>query len=67
MKSAYSMCKPLWDKISELVATGLSAQVACDMVYQAYGSNLPVTTILRKMKVDRRTGRWPARIRVRAE
>ena len=41
VKSRYLMRKPLWDKISELVATGLLAQVTCDMVYQAYGNSLP--------------------------
>ena len=61
------MRKPLWDKVDELVRSGLSAQVACDYVYQAYGMNLAVTKILRKMKADRRTGQWPARLRVRLE
>ena len=67
VKSVYSMYKPLWDKVDELVRSGLSAQVACDYVYQAYGMNLAVTKILRKMKADRRTGQWPARLRVRLE
>ena len=31
-KRKYSLCKPLWDKVSELVKTGLSAQVACDYI-----------------------------------
>ena len=66
-KHVYTMRKPLWEKVSELVRHGVSANVACDKVYEAYGRNLPVTTILRKMKRDRRSGDWPEVLMVRAE
>ena len=67
VKVLYSRRRVLWDKICELTRTGVAAQVACDLVYEAYGQNLPVTKILAKMKVDRRTGGWPARLRIRIE
>ena len=66
-KHVYTMQKPLWEKVSELVRHGVTANVACDKVYEACGRNLPVTTILRKMKRDRRTGDWPEVLMVRAE
>jgi hypothetical protein len=66
-KHIYTLRKPLWEKVSELVRHGIVATVACDLVYEAYGRNLPVTKILRLMKRDRRTGDWPEALRVRAE
>jgi hypothetical protein len=66
-KHVYSLRKPLWDKVSELVRHGIVATVACDRVYDAYGRNLAVTTILRLMKRDLRTGDWPEPMVIRAE
>ena len=63
VKSVYSFRRPLWEKVDELVRTGRSAHVACDMIYQAYGQDATVTAILRQMKKDRRTG-WPPVLRV---
>jgi len=59
VKSLFSMRKPFWDKCDELVRAGMTAQVACDTIYRAYGENLPVTQILRRMKEDRRANSWP--------
>ena len=45
-----------------------NSQVACDRIYEAaYGEGMTVTKILRKMKQDRRSGRWPVQLRVLVE
>ena len=67
VKHMYCMRKPFWEKVSELVSSGYSATLACDKVYAAYGSRLPVTHILRQMKANKRTGNWPDMLTVRAE
>jgi hypothetical protein len=67
VKVAFSRRKVLWDKVSELVRNGVAAQVACDLVYEAYGQNMPVTKIMAKMKIDKCAGDWPARLSVRIE
>ena len=56
VKHVYSLRKPLYNKVAELVRSGVSATVACDKVYEAYGPSLPLTNILRKMKADMRSG-----------
>ena len=48
--------KFLWTKVSEMMLAGHSADAACDMIYDAYGSALPVTKILDKLKEDSKTG-----------
>jgi hypothetical protein len=37
----------------------MTAQLACDDVYRAYGQRESVTNILRAMKRDEMTGKWP--------
>ena len=67
VKHVYSIRLPVCKKVVELVRSGVSATVACDKVYEAYGNRLPLSTILRKMKVDARSGNWPEVLVVRAE
>ena len=64
-KSIYSLRKVFWEKIAELVRAGMTADRACDLVYEAYGLSLSVTEILRKMRTDRKRNTWPEQIRVR--
>ena len=40
----------------------MTAQLACDDVYRAYGQRESVTNILRAMKRDEMTGKWPPAI-----
>ena len=47
-----------------MVRAGDTAHTACDKIYAAYGENLSVTKIIRKMQVDRRFGTWPAQLMV---
>ncbi len=63
VKSAYSFCKPFWDKVDEMVRVGMSAQVACDEIYRAYGQQISITNILRNMHRDAKSGNWPAALR----
>ena len=64
VKHVYSLRKPLYNKVVELVRSGVSATVACDKVYEAYGPSLPLTNILRKMIADMCSGIWPEALMV---
>ncbi|KAL9186556.1 hypothetical protein ACHAXT_005794 [Thalassiosira profunda] len=44
VKSVYSFRLSFWDKCGEMVRSGMTADVACDTIYQAYGQNTSVTT-----------------------
>ena len=56
VKHKYHRRKMVWDLISILVCGGLTAQVAIDWIYDFYGRAESVTTIINKMKNDRRNG-----------
>ena len=43
-KTMYSFRKVFWDKISELVLAGHTADRACDLVYEAYGQSTGVSS-----------------------
>jgi hypothetical protein len=64
VKNRYCFRKVLWYKVAEMVRAGDTAHTACDKIYAAYGENLSVTKIIRKMQVDRRSGTWPAQLTV---
>ena len=57
VKHKYNRRKVVWDCISELVHGGLTAQVAINCIYQVYGENKTTTTIINRMKADRKAGR----------
>ena len=44
----------MWKVIEDLVLAGFDADVACEKVYQAYGQNKSVTTIINAMYRDKR-------------
>ena len=67
VKHVYSLRNQLYKKVAELVRGGVSATVACDKVYEAYGTQPSLTSILRKMRSDARSGNWPEVLVVRAE
>jgi hypothetical protein len=56
VKHKYHRRKMVWDLISTLVRGGLTAQVAIDRIYDLYGRADSVTTIINKLKKDRRNG-----------
>ena len=55
-KSLYSRRKVFWDKVSEYVKAGKSANEAIDKIYGVYGHEKSVTEILRDMRNDRQNG-----------
>ena len=59
VKYMYHRRKVVWDKVAELVRAGHTAQVAIDRIYQAYGRNQSVTTIINRMRSDRQNGGHP--------
>jgi hypothetical protein len=56
-KHKYHRRKVVWDCVAGLVRAGFTAQVAIDRVYQVYGEGTTVTTIINRVKQDRRAGR----------
>ena len=46
-----------WVQVSEMVWAGHSADRAIDLIYRAYGSNLSVTKIIKKVIVDNKIWR----------
>ena len=55
-KHKYHRRKVVWDRISLLVNAGLSAQVACDRIYDVYGHASTVTHIINSLRNDIRNG-----------
>jgi hypothetical protein len=53
VKHSYYKRKFLWEKVSEMVRSGMIAQEACNKIYEVYGQNLSVTQILNQMKPDK--------------
>ena len=65
VKTMYSFRKVFWDKCGAMVDAGYSADVACDMIHQAYGQRTSVSKILRQMGTDRKNGTWPESLIIR--
>ena len=53
-KRKFSRRRVVWDKISEMVLSGMTAHTAIDAIYHHYGHNKSVTTIIDEMRKDRR-------------
>ena len=53
VKFKYSRRKVVWDCISTLVRSGMTANVAIDHIYQVYGANATVTQVVNRMRRDR--------------
>ena len=51
-KVAFCRRKPFWDVVSRLVREGVDAFVAIDRVYNTYGRNRSVSSILKSMRND---------------
>ena len=58
--SVYSFRLKFWEEYDETVTSGMTADVICGKIYQAYGVCTGVTKILTDMKRDNRLGSWPA-------
>jgi hypothetical protein len=61
-KYSYHRRKVVWDVVAELVWGGWLAEVACDKIYEVYGHQRSVTSIVNSMRKDRTTynGAHPA-------
>jgi len=58
-KHTYSKRRHVWNKISEMIRAGFSADVAIDKIYKAYGESLPVSRIILTMVKDHKNGGHP--------
>ena len=56
VKHKYHRRKVVWDLVSLLINSGLTAQVACDRIYNVYGDDKPVTYIINRLKEDKKSG-----------
>ncbi|KAH9140690.1 hypothetical protein AeRB84_015099 [Aphanomyces euteiches] len=59
-KFAISRRKVFWDTVAGLVRAGYTSDVAIDKVYNAYGRQLSVSSILVRLRADRHNGGHPA-------
>ena len=63
IKSLFSFCLVVWTQIEEMFRGGMTSQLACDEVYRVYGQRESVANILRAMKRDEMTRKWPPALR----
>ena len=59
VRFVYSKRKIFWDKVSQMVRSGMLADVATDKIHEACGESLAVTAILREMQKDKPRGGHP--------
>jgi hypothetical protein len=55
-KFAYSRRKIFWDMVSTMVRSGHTSDAAIDKIYAVYGKRLSVSSVLLRMRADRKTG-----------
>ena len=53
------MRKKVWDIISKHIDAGISAEETIKKIYRSYGKNSAVSTIIRKIKEDNKSGGNP--------
>jgi hypothetical protein len=56
----YSLRLGFWKIVDSLIRKGHTADTAVDSVYAAYGASLPVVTILRSIREDKKRGGHPS-------
>ena len=59
VKYTFHRQKVFWDKVSEMVRAGWHAMNAIDRIYEVYGRRTSVTSIINRMRSDRRNGGNP--------
>ena len=52
VKHKYSRRKVIWDAVRELVTLGHSSERAIDIIYNVYGAQTSVTTIINRLRKD---------------
>ena len=60
----YSFLLKFWKESDEMTRSGMPADVACNIIYQAYEVGTSVMKILTATKRDKRHGSWPASLLV---
>mmetsp|Transcript_1584 Transcript_1584/g.2230 ORF Transcript_1584/g.2230 Transcript_1584/m.2230 type:complete len:93 (+) Transcript_1584:60-338(+) len=60
VKHSHHRRKVVWDKVAEMVRGGWSADEACNKIYEVYGANKTVTSIINEMRRDRKNGDHPS-------
>ena len=56
VRRLYSRRKLFWDTVEVLMRRGLTSSAAIDRIYQVYGVRSSVTTILQKLRLDKKQG-----------
>ena len=59
-KYAYHRRKVVWDTITQRVRCDWNASEVCNTIYTVYGFNSSVTSIINRMRKDRKYGGNPA-------
>ena len=54
VKDTFYMRSFLWNQVSKMVDSGMTAQRACDRIYEVYGQAESVTNILKALKKDKK-------------
>ena len=55
----YHRRKVVWDVVAQMVRNGWNAAEACNRIYTIYGRRSSVTSIINKMRKDRKNGGHP--------
>ena len=63
VKHKFTRRKVVWSTIDKLVRGGLNANVAIDRIYNVYGRDSTVTSVINRMLTDRRNNTVPANLR----
>ena len=58
-KFSYSKSKVFWDLVVNMIARGFTSDSVIDKIYTAYGQVMAVSTILVKLRIDKRRGGHP--------
>ena len=59
MKFAYSKRKVFWDLVVNMITRGYTSDTAIDKIYTTYGQAFAVSTILVKLRNNKRRGGHP--------
>jgi hypothetical protein len=63
-KHTFHRRKLVWDLIAGLIRGGLTADAACDIIYDVYGRQSSVTTIINRLKADKKNNTLHVNLRV---
>jgi hypothetical protein len=63
-KHKFHRRKLVWDLLAGLIRGGLTANVACDRIYNVYGQQCSMTTIINRLKADKKHNTLYVNLRV---